>query len=169
MEIKTVSHRPTSLVVLYDMQTNFFSFALEGLSDKDAHNRLNTKANHIAWLAGSLVQQRYEMAKFFKADPATYKDTASADELFRENKGIQDNVTYPSLETYRQDWQLITPVLRNVMMTATDSQLDAEIEMPGMKMSLFDLTAFIIYREANCIGQIALWRRLLGYPAMRYM
>ena len=82
MEIKTVSHRLTSLVVLYDMQTNFFSFALEGLSDNDAHNRLNTKANHIAWLAGSLVEQRYEMAKYFQADPSTYKATASAHELF---------------------------------------------------------------------------------------
>jgi hypothetical protein len=60
-------------------------------------------------------------------------------------------------------------VLRDVLMTATDSQLDEDINMPGMKMSLYDLTAFMIYREANCIGQIALWRRLLGYPAMRYM
>jgi hypothetical protein len=169
MEIKTVSSRLTSLVVLYDMQTDFFSFVLEGISDSDAHNRLNTKANHIAWLTGSLVQQRYEMAKYFKADPATYKDTATAHELFSDNKGIQGNVTYPSLEAYRNDWKLITPVLRDVLMTATDSQLDEDINMPGMKMSLYDLTAFMIYREANCIGQIALWRRLLGYPAMRYM
>jgi hypothetical protein len=41
--------------------------------------------------------------------------------------------------------------------------------MPGESMTHFDLIAFIIYREANCIGQIALWRRLLGYEAMKYM
>jgi hypothetical protein len=36
-------------------------------------------------------------------------------------------------------------------------------------MSLYELITFSIYREANIIGQIALWRRLLGYPGMRYM
>jgi hypothetical protein len=41
--------------------------------------------------------------------------------------------------------------------------------MPEMRMTYFDLIAFIIYREANIIGQIALWRRLLGYEAMKYM
>ena len=30
----------------------------------------------------------------------------------------------------------------------------------------FDFITFMCYREANCIGQIALWRRLLGYEAM---
>jgi hypothetical protein len=54
------------------------------------------------------------------------------------------------------------------LIEATDEQLDRQIDMGGMKMSLYDLIAFSIYREANCIGQIALWRRLLGYEAMKY-
>jgi hypothetical protein len=41
--------------------------------------------------------------------------------------------------------------------------------MEGFKMAHFDLITFIIYREANIIGQIALWRRLLGKEAMKYM
>ena len=41
--------------------------------------------------------------------------------------------------------------------------------LPGYEMRHYDLVTFIIYREANCIGQIALWRRLLGYEAMKYM
>jgi len=169
MQTKTVSNRISSLVVLYDMQTGFFSSVLEDISDKDAHNRLNTKANHVAWLAGSLVEQRYELAQALKADPASYNPTSTAHELFKDNKGIQDNVTYPSPVEFKKDWQLITPVLRNVLVQATDELMDSIIDMGGMSMSLFDLTAFVIYREANCIGQIALWRRLLGYPAMRYM
>jgi hypothetical protein len=169
MQTHTASNRMLSLVVLYDMQTGFYSNALEGISDKDAHNRLNTKANHVAWLAGSLVQQRYELAKALKADASSYKDTPASNEFFKDNKGIQDNLTYPSLGEYLKDWQLITPVLREVMIKATDQQLDGKLDMGGMTMSIYDLAAFIIYREANCIGQIALWRRLLGYPAMRYM
>jgi len=35
-------------------------------------------------------------------------------------------------------------------------------------MPYFDLIAFMTYREANLIGQIILWRRLLGYEGIKY-
>jgi hypothetical protein len=165
METKTVSNRMFSLIILYDMHTNFFSSALDGISDKNAHNRLNTKANHIAWLTGSLVEQRYEIAKELGHDLKQ-----AANELFKDNKGIQDGITYPPLETFKKDWESITPVLRDAFMKVTDNKLDESFEMmPGMRMTYYELITFIIYREANCIGQLALWRRLLGYEAMKYM
>jgi len=160
---KTISHRMYSLVVLYDMHTTYFANVLDGISDKDAHDRLGTKANHIAWLTGSLVQQRYEMAN----ELGIYQKQA-ADELFKENKGIQDDITYPSLTTFKKDWETIAPILRDALVNVSDEKLDGTFEMEGMKMTYFDLIAFITYREANCIGQIALYRRLLGYEAMKY-
>ena len=165
METKTVSSRMHSLIVLYDMHTTYFSNVIEGISDKDTHNRLNTKANHIAWLTGSLVEQRYEIANMLGVDRKQ-----GAHELFKENKGIQDGVTYPSLASYKKDWESITPLLRDALVNVSDEKLDESFEMmPGMKMTYYDLITFITYREANCIGQIALWRRLLGYEAMKYM
>lgn len=165
MKTKTVSNRMSSLIVLYDMQTTYFSNAIEGISDKDAHNRLNTKANHIAWLTGSLVQQRFEIANQLGVG-----DKQTADEFFKDNKGIQDGITYPSLLSFKKDWEKISPVLRDALLNVSDEKLDTSFEMmPGMKMTNFDLISFISYREANCIGQIALWRRLLGYEAMKYM
>lgn len=68
-------------------------------------NRLNTKANHIAWLTGSLVQQRHEIATSLGADRKQ-----AAHELFDNNKGIQDNITYPSLAEFKKDWESITPL-----------------------------------------------------------
>lgn len=164
METKTVSNRMFSLMVLYDMHTKFFSSALDGISDKDAHNRLNTKANHIAWLTGSLVQQRYEIAKELGVD-----GKQAANELFKDYKGIQDNVTYPPLNEFKKDWENISPALRDALINVSDEKLDSEFKMPEMTMPFFDLVAFMIYREANIIGQLALWRRLLGYDAMKYM
>lgn len=155
-----------TIPALYDMQTTFFTSALEGISDKDAHSRLDTKANHIAWLAGSLVQQRYELTRDLDKTKS-YKQ--QADDLFKENQGIKDGVTYPSLDQFKHDWKEISPVLRELLLNAEDAQLDKNIEMPGMEFPLFDLITFVSYREANCIGQIALWRRLLGYDAMKYM
>ncbi|HRP55912.1 DinB family protein [Agriterribacter sp.] len=164
METKTVSNRMFSIVVLYDMQTKFFANAIEGLSDEDRHKRLNTKANHIAWLTGSLVEQRCEIANLLGSDLKQ-----SAHELFKDNKGIQDDITYPSLAVFKKDWESITPVLREALINADDKKLNESFEMmPGMSMTYYDLITFCTYREANCIGQIALWRRLLGYPGMKY-
>ncbi len=165
MNSKTFSNRMFSLVVLYDMHTKFLSSVTDGISDKDTHNRLNTKANHIAWLTGSLVEQRYEIANELGSNLKQ-----GAYELFKENKGIQDGITYPPLATFKKDWESITPVLKNALAVVSDEKLDESFEMmPGFKMTYYELITFIIYREANIIGQIALWRRLLGYEAMKYM
>ncbi|MHA4739997.1 DinB family protein [Dyadobacter sp. MSC1_007] len=163
--ITAKSQKLYSVIALYDMQTTYFRFVLENISDDDIHNRLDTKANHIAWLTGSLVEQRYDMARRLGADVQQ-----QANELFRDNKGVQDGVTYPSLDVFREDWETITPILRDLLDNLDDDQLEQKIEMgPDFSMSLFELITFVSYREANIIGQIALWRRLLGYPGMRYM
>lgn len=165
METKTVSNRMFSLVVMYDMHTDYFKRALDGISDKDAHNRLNTKANHVAWLAGSFVQERFEGAKTFGTELK-----AETGELFKEHKGIQDNVTYPPLADFKKDLDSVSPKLREALVNVTDEKLDEKFEMmPGMEMTYYELITFMTYREANIIGQIALWRRLLGYEAMNYM
>ncbi|MBC8054918.1 MAG: DinB family protein [Sphingobacteriaceae bacterium] len=165
METLVIDSRMHSLIILYDMHTKFFFSALEGISDEDANNRLNTKANHIAWLTGSLVQQRFELAQAFSIDKKQ-----AANDLFSDNKGIQDEIIYPSLSKFKVDWENITPPLRNALHDSSTEKLNSTFEMmPGMSMTYFDLITFIIYREANCIGQIALWRRLLGYEGMKYM
>lgn len=127
------------------------------------HNRLNTEANHPAWLAGSLVQQRFLMTS---ETGSGLKQTG--EELFKNQQGIQDGVRYPAAAEYLSDWQRITPEAREALLTIDDKKLDSEIDMGGMKMTYYEMICFSIYREASIIGQLALWRRLLGYPAMRY-
>jgi len=163
METKTVSNRTSALLTLFDYQTGFFPKALAGISEEDMHNRLNTSANHPAWLAGSLVQQRFRMA----SETGTGLRQTS-EELFKNNQGIQADAKYPTTAEYIKDWERITPEARNALVTIDDKKLDSEIDMGGMKMTYYELICFTIYREANIIGQLALWRRLLGYPALKY-
>jgi hypothetical protein len=162
--IKVKDSRVYSLVALYDLHTGFFSKAIDGISDDDAHNRLNTKANHIAWLTGSLVEQRYEMGRHLGIEKKQ-----AGNEFFKDNKGIQNGTRYPALADFTKDWDAINAELRNAFVNTSAEQFDKSIDMGGMKMTLYELVTFIIYREANIIGQIALWRRLLGYEAMKYM
>ena len=165
MEIKPVSNKMYGFLVLYDMQTTFYHSVLDGINDEDALKRLDTKANHINWLAGSLLQERFELANLLGVDLKS-----SADELFKHHQGIKDE-KYPTLDTYKDQWNTISPILREKLLNVTDEELDKVIDFPVEQMSfpLFEMVSFNSYREANCIGQIALWRRLLGYDAMKYM
>lgn len=162
MEAK--SKRIEPLLFLYDAHTKLYPNVLEGISDADALNRLNTKANHVAWLAGSLVQQRAENAKMLGSEVKQV-----ADDLFKDFQGIKEDVTYPALSTFRADWDRITSICRDALLNVDDETLDKILDMGGgMKMPYFDAIAYGIHREAYVIGQIGLWRRLLGYDAMKY-
>jgi hypothetical protein len=163
MEIKTASSRTTGFLTLFDMQTTFFKRAIEGISENDTYNRLNTKANHIAWLTGALVNQRYMMTS------ETHPELKQAGgELFKDNKGILDDAKYPTAAEYLMDWEKISPIAREVLISMDDQKLDSIFDMGFMKMTYYELLSFTIYREASIIGQIALWRRLLNYPALKY-
>lgn len=163
MDTTTASRRTEGLLTLFDLQTGFFERAIEGISEADTHNRMGTKANHIAWLSGSLVQQRFLMTS--ETQPQLKQN---GDELFKDNKGIQDDIKYPTSAEYLADWKKISPAAREMLVNIDDEKLDSLIDMGFMKMSYYELLSFTIYREASMIGQLALWRRLLDYPAMRY-
>jgi hypothetical protein len=162
--INVADGRMYGLVALYDLHTGFLARAIDGIDDDDAHNRLGTKANHIAWLVGSQVESRFEGARNLGLDVKQ-----GAHELFKDHQGIKDDVKYPALSTFLKDWDRISAMLREKSVGLTAVELDKPFEMPGMEMSYYELISFMTYREANCIGQIALWRRLLGYSAMSYM
>ena len=153
------------VLVMYDLHTKLFINVIEGISDKDAHQRLNTKANHVAWLAGSVVSQRFEVGRKIGVDLRS-----ATSDLFKDHWSIQDNLTYPSLSEYKKDWNLISPKLREAFADISEEQLNGPepFGMPGEDLTLYDAIKFFTHRESYCIGQIALWRRLLGYDAMKY-
>ena len=166
METMTLKKSATEVLIdLYDHHTKLFYNVLVDISDKDAANRLGTKANHIAWLAGSLVQGRYSLAN---AVGISLKQTSDA--LFNNYQGIKEDVTYPSLEEYKKDWSTITPLLKDTILNLTEEQWNGPdpFKMPGGDYTLFDTFMFCTDRESYCIGQIALYRRLLDYAAMKY-
>ncbi|MDQ6609439.1 MAG: DinB family protein [Bacteroidota bacterium] len=154
-----------TIVNMYDWHSKLFKNVIDGISDEDAQNRLNTKANHVAWLTGSLVYGRYELGRLLGL-----QDKQTSHELFKDYKGIQDNIAYPPLEEFRKDWEIISPALRQALNNASDEQLRGPdpFNMPGGPFTFFDTIIGCTDRESYCIGQIGLWRRLLGYEAMKY-
>lgn len=163
MNTKTASTRMEGLVALFDIQTGFLRRALDGIPAADMYKRLDTKANHMAWIAGALVSQRYMMVS--ETNPEMKMTGA---ELFKMGTGIDDNAKYPSNETYLEDWDKVTPFAREALLALTDEKLDSILDMGGMKMTFFEMVTFTMYREGSLFGQLALWRRLLGHSAMKY-
>jgi hypothetical protein len=159
-----------TIISLYDYHTKLFLNALAGISDQDAQDRLGTKANHIAWIAGSVVYQRQVLAN---ALGIQVKQTS--EELFKAgkaegHKGIQEHVTYPSLDEYKKDWEKISSALKEGLVNISEEQLNGPdpFAMPGGDYTFFDTLTFCTDRESYCIGQIGLYRRLLGYDAMKW-
>ncbi len=166
MKTKTAKKNQMEVIIgLYDWHTKLFGNVIAGVSDKDANNRLGTKANHVAWLTGSLVYERYQLAKF-----AGKELQQTSHELFEGHKGIQDNVTYPSFAELKKDWETVSPVLKTALENLSEEQLQSPdpYGMPGENLIFFDSISGCIDRESYCIGQIGLYRRLLGYDAMKY-
>ena len=161
--IRVTDSRLYGLIALFDMHTDFYVKVLDGISDDAANSRLDTQANHIAWLAGSMLQERFELADWLGTSIKHQHH-----EWFRDHQGIKDGQKYPPLADFVEDWKRISPVLRKILLNLSSEKVDSLFEMEGMKMTHFELLSFDIYREANIIGQLVLWRRLLGYPAMKY-
>jgi hypothetical protein len=150
---------------LYDFHTKLFYNVLEGISEQDAGNRLNTKANHIAWLAGSLLYERSEILRLLGG-----KTDYQQNELFVGHKGLQEGQTYPTLADYIKDWDPVSKSLKEKLNSLTTADFNGPdpFDMPGEDVKLFDAFIFCMDRESYCIGQIGLYRRLLGYDAMKY-
>lgn len=166
MNTKAKSSRIEPLLFLYDLHTQLFPNVIEGITSDDAHQRLDTKANHVAWIAGSLLQQRVDIVNDLGG-----KASHQAESLFSNFQGIKDDLKYPELESYRKDWQSVSEDARKMLIEITDEKLNSihkTLGMPEMDMPYSDMIGYSVHRESYLIGQIGLWRRLLGYPAMKY-
>ena len=150
---------------LYDWHTKLFHNALVDITDTDAVNRLNTKANHIAWLTGSLVYGRYSLANILGID-----QKQQSYQLFENFKGIIDDAAYPPLEEFKNDWNKISPLLKDKIDNLSEDELNGPdpFKMPGGDFTLFDTLLFCTDRESYCLGQIGIFRRLLNYPALKF-
>jgi hypothetical protein len=167
METQTNKKATQEMILgLYDYHTRLFNNVLVDITDTDAQQRLNTPANHMAWLAGSLVQGRYSLAQLIGGS----KLVQTSNDLFKDFQGIKDDVTYPSLDEFRKDWAQISQELRDIIAGMNEEQMEAPdpYKMPGGDYTVLDTLVFCGDREAYCIGQLGLWRRLLGYQAMKY-
>lgn len=165
MEAIIKTHSTRTLVTQFDLHTRLFNNVLEGITDTDTNQRASETVNHIKWLAGHLASTRFSMKKIGQLegeDP--YAD------LFSHGHSIRDDVTYPSIETIKTQWNAISDKISAGLPHVPEDVLKgpAPANFPIDDDTFGGMLAFLMHHEAYHIGQIGLLRKHLGKEPMKY-
>jgi len=155
------------IIPAYRMHSQIFLNALDGVSEEDAMKRIDGQTNHIIWMAGNFVNVRYAMAHVLGLE-----DNDPYHDLFFMGKTLDESYQYPSMKELKENFKSISPKVYAALLQVDDIQL-AEIFKINMNISFIEenklnFIGMCIGREDYLAGQIALMRRLLNYPGMKY-
>jgi uncharacterized damage-inducible protein DinB len=148
-----------------DLNTRLLVNALDGLDDEAAQKRIHG-TNHVAFLACHLVDTRHYLARALGLE-----SESPFKEALEEARGIDDVKEFPGLDAIRDAWKDVSGTLstRLAALTAADLEKPAEAAFPIEEggTTLGCLT-FLLQHDSYHLGQVALLRRALGFPAMSY-
>ncbi|RYG54061.1 MAG: DinB family protein [Chitinophagaceae bacterium] len=155
------------IIPAFRMHTQLFLNVLNGITEQDALKRIEGKTNHVAWMAGNMVNCRYwlgETLGLAEKDPA--------EELFKEGRALDENLNYPTLATLFERWHSISPKVYEKLLITGDAMLEKNVEF-GMGVSFLEennlnMVGMAIGREDYLLGQMGLMRKILGLPGMKY-
>lgn len=164
---KPIAKTLTIIIPIYRMHSQLLNNMLEGVAEADAEKRIADKTNHLAWMVGNLVNCRYWLANVLgipERDPN--------DELFKEAKALDIAATYPSLETLKNQWHRISPVLYQKLLSVEESELAQAypfgMDTPYVEENKLNMVGMCADRESYLFGQLGLMRKMLGYAGVRY-
>lgn len=157
----------TVVIPGYRMHTQMFNNMLDGIKETDAQKRIDEKTNHVAWMVGNLVNCRYWLANILGI-----ADKDPNEELFKNAKALDTNVSYPTLEELKKEWHKISPVLYKKLLTVEDAELQENypsgMDIPFVEENKRNVAGMCIDRESYLFGQLGLMRKLLGYEGVKY-
>lgn len=165
MEAATKTHSTKTLADQFDLHTRLFNNVLDGITEDEADHRIGDNVNPMKWIAGHLTSMRYglgQLAQLDEADPYH--------ELFSHGQSFQELDDYPLMEKIKENWNRISDRLsaglRQLPEEALASPAPANVPVPDK--SLGGMLTFLMHHEAYHLGQLSLYRRLHGKPAMKY-
>jgi uncharacterized damage-inducible protein DinB len=156
----------------YQLLTEWYLLALDGISDQDGSRTLNDHTNSLEWLAGHLIVGRYRnLARL----GSTIAPPKSLDKFINQAApppnalAFDSKIKYPSLSDCREEWKVYSLAFREALNKADEKMLKTEIsfKVPIGGSTVEDALLFIVEHEAYHIGQMSLIRKSLGYTAMQ--
>lgn len=147
------------------MNTSIFNGVLKDVNDSLACKQIAEHINHLTWIAGHLLNNRYFFASQLGLDKEfEYKDAFTdftAPPPF--NRAISPLVNYPAIDSLSAKWNEISPLMIDAAAGVTEEKMAEPffIQLPtGNNMEA--LFSFFAIHEAYHIGQMSTIRRYLG-------
>ncbi|HWY38915.1 MAG TPA: DinB family protein [Bacteroidia bacterium] len=164
MPTKTSTSPITDLIGQFKLQEKLFTNVASDIKNEDSHKKINQNTNHLAWLIGHTVSTRYMLLNVLGVNISE-----PFPDHFAQGKGMQENVTYPPVNELIKNWSSVSKELEEKLHSLSESELGANAPFPTpLGPSIKDFISFCSHHEAYTIGQMGLYRRFHGYPAMKY-
>lgn len=157
--------RAAPLASLLRLNTHLLLNCVEGLTDAQATARVLPSTNSIAFLVAHLIDARHTLLALLGGIAENPLATVLSDA-----RSIDDVAMLPPLTELRDAWHAVDEALAIRLPELSASVLDepAPQPYPGDDPSLLGALAFLVQHDSYHVGQLALLRRALGLPAMRY-
>lgn len=153
------------LVNLFALNSKIFNNALKNISDKEAQKPINSTTNSISWIAGHTVDTGYNLAAILGISS---ENPYAAD--FGFGKPFDPTAKYPSLEKMLADWNALSPKIEAAIGKLTQDQLNADtpFPLPYNEQSIRGLLSFQMHHISYEVGQLGLYRKILGKESLSY-
>lgn len=151
---------------LFYINTKLFINCMEGVTQELFLKRTDANINNIAFLASHLLD-----ARFFMGSIAGLQLVNPFKEIFDRIKSPDQIDEFPRAEEIINVWKEISLPIESRFKEITEAELleEGPIQLPLSERTVLGGLTFFIQHESYHIGQIALLRKFLGLPAMRYM
>lgn len=151
--------------LIFVLNQRLFNNALVGITEEQSTERISENNNTVNWIAAHTVWARYMMLMLLgKPTENPYKD------LFENFKPYDEKIKYPTLEEIKNQWALVSELLKEALANVTEEQLasDSPLKSPIGEYSIAGTMAFLAQHESYDIGQLGFLKKYFTKEAMSY-
>ncbi len=152
--------------IILNMNSRLFINALHGVTEEQGISRISDHSNPLNWLAAHTIWARYNICKLLgkPVDKDPYEG------MFDNFKPFDPTITYPTLESSRDEWKKATVLLQHALDTVSEEHLaaDCPFKSPIGDHSFGGSIAFLAQHESYDLGQIGYLKKYFTGEAMKY-
>ena len=150
---------------IFALNTDLLLNSIAGVSEAHAGERVLPGTNSLAFLVAHAIDARHFVAALLGHPAAN-----PLGEQLKDARGIDDVRGLPPLLDLRQHWLDASWHLDAALEGASSEHLRARAEQkfPVGDPTVLGAVTFLAQHESYHVGQLALIRKGLGYPAMTY-
>ena len=161
---------PASIVFAWDNQREYTLALLEDLTDEQMVLRPGGNMNHPAWIVGHVAAYHPVVCQLLRGEPV---DDPKDDPLFgfAGHGPLDDIKPYGSKRTIVDRFAAGHERVAQTLLGATAEDFKRPPSLPRWAKRFptveFMLPDLLIHHESLHIGQISIWRRAAGLPAVK--